>query len=136
MPATNSVFRRALVIAGLFTVVASASALRGAPAWRHTHLTKSEPAGNDTLANSPRMVKLWFSEQVELAVTTVKLADAAGAPVALDPVARPDTGEASPVVTAINKQLAPGGYVVTWSTAAKDGHPANGTFSFIVKPAR
>jgi len=103
---------------------------------RHTHLIKSEPASNDTLANSPRAIRLWFTERVELPVTTVRLADAAGRPVALDPLARPDTGQAAPVVAPVKKPLAPGGYVVTWSTAARDGHPANGTFGFVVKAAR
>lgn len=103
---------------------------------RHTHLIKSEPATNDTLAKSPGAIRLWFTEQVELAVTTVKLADAAGRPIALNPLVRPDTGQAAPVVAAVKKPLAPGGYVVTWRTAARDGHPANGAFGFVVKAAR
>ena len=103
---------------------------------RHTHLVKSEPAGNDTLASPPRAVRLWFTEKVELAVTTVKLANAAGVPVAIAPVARPDTGQAAPVVALVKAPLAAGSYVVTWSTAALDGHPAKGTFGFVVKAAR
>jgi hypothetical protein len=102
---------------------------------RHTHLIKSEPASNDTLASSPRAVRLWFTEQVELAVTTVKLAGAAGAPIALAPVARPDAGQDAPVVALLKTPLAAGAYVVTWSTAALDGHPAKGTFGFVVKAA-
>jgi methionine-rich copper-binding protein CopC len=103
---------------------------------RHTHLIKSEPAGDDTLATSPRAIRLWFSEQVELPVTTVKLAGAGGARVALATLARPDTGEAAPVSAMLKAPLSAGSYVVTWSTAAKDGHPSNGTFNFVVKAAR
>ncbi len=103
---------------------------------RHTHLVKSEPAGDDTLAKSPRAIRLWFSEQVELPVTTVKLTSAGGARVALAPLARPDTGQAAPVTAMLNAPLAAGSYDVTWSTAAKDGHPASGKFSFVVKAAR
>jgi methionine-rich copper-binding protein CopC len=103
---------------------------------RHTRLVKSSPAEHDTLTKSPQAVRLWFSEQVELAVTTVKLADAAGTPIALDPVTRPDTGKDAPVVAGLKKALAAGAYVVAWSTAAKDGHPTKGTIGFVVKASR
>ena len=99
----------------------------------HTHLIKSEPAANDTLATAPRALRLWFTERVELAVTTVKLTGAAGAAIALAPLARPDTGERAPIVAALTRSLAPGSYVVNWSTAAKDGHPARGSYPFVVR---
>ena len=103
---------------------------------RHVHLIRSEPADNDTLTKSPSAIRLWFSEQVELPVTTLKLAGTTGTGVALSTLARPDTGQAAPVTAGIKAPLAPGSYVVTWSTAAKDGHPEKGTFSFVVKAAR
>jgi methionine-rich copper-binding protein CopC len=104
--------------------------------WRHTHLVKSYPTENDTLATPPKALRLWFSEPVELAVTSVKLANAAGTPIALDPVARPDTGKNAPVVAAVKNSLPAGDYVVSWSTAALDGHPAKGTIAFVVKSPR
>ena len=102
---------------------------------RHAHLTKSEPASDDTLAKSPAAIRLWFSEPVELPVTTVKLASASGVKVALSALARPDTGKAAPVTAMVKAPLKAGAYVITWSTAAKDGHPATGTLNFVVKPA-
>lgn len=128
--------RVTLAIFGLLAIVAATSDGRAAEARRHTHLEKSEPAANDTLGRSPTAIRLWFSEKVELAVTTVKLTNGAGAPVALAPLARPDTGEKAPVVTALLKPVPPGNYVVTWVTAAKDGHPSNGTIAFNVRAAR
>ena len=124
------------VILAIAAVLASASIVSGTALARHTHLVKSEPAANDTLSKAPAAIKLWFSEKVELAVTSVKVADATGHAVAVAPPGRPDTGSSAPVVVALRKPLAPGGYVVTWITAAKDGHPANGTIAFAVKPAR
>ena len=124
-----------LMSAGLTAFVGTAAASSVVSA-RHTHLVKSEPAADDTLSTSPRAIRLWFSEQVELPVTTVKLEGAGGARVALGTLARPDTGQAAPVSATLNAPLAAGSYVVTWSTAAKDGHPASGTFSFVVKAAR
>ena len=103
---------------------------------RHAHLTKSEPASDDTLSKSPAAIRLWFSEPVELPVTTVRLASAAGAKIALSTLARPDTGTAAPVTAMVKAPLKAGAYVITWSTAAKDGHPATGTISFVVRAAR
>jgi methionine-rich copper-binding protein CopC len=129
---------RALCVAVLLSTGMSAFVRPPAPnaaagVRRHTHLEKSEPANNDTIARSPAAIRLWFSEKVELPVTTVKLADAAGGAIALAPLARPDTGEKAPVIVSLQKPLAAGNYVVTWMTAAKDGHPSNGTIAFTVK---
>jgi methionine-rich copper-binding protein CopC len=126
----------ALILVAIVALAGAATRASGATLFRHIRLVKSEPAANDTLAKSPAAIKLWFSEKVELPVTTVKLADAAGHAVALAAVARPGTGDSAPVVAAIAKPLAAGSYVITWSTAAKDGHPANGTIAFVVKGAR
>jgi methionine-rich copper-binding protein CopC len=125
----------ALTTAGFAAFVPPTAPTPGIGLRRHTHLTKSEPADNDTLARSPRALRLWFTERVELAVTTVKLANAAGAPVTLASVARPDGGQDAPVVALLKTPLAAGAYVVTWTTAALDGHPAKGTFGFVVKAA-
>jgi len=125
-------FRRVL-LALAATAVLAATATASATAFRHTRLIKSEPADHDTLAVAPKAVRLWFSEKVELGVTTVKLASAAGAAMAVAPLARPDTSKDAPIVAAILKPLAPGAYVIDWSTAATDGHPAKGTIAFVVK---
>jgi methionine-rich copper-binding protein CopC len=128
--------RLAIVVGCALAVTAAAgsgnSTLRGA---LHTHLIKSEPAANDTLIAIPRALRLWFSEKVELPVTRVKLTDAAGAAIELAPLARPDTGEHAPIVATLRKPLPPGTYLVTWSTAAKDGHPAKGSYPFVMRSA-
>lgn len=124
--------RTALFASGVSLLLAAGAGSSGA---FHTHLVKSEPAANDTLSRAPRALRLWFSERVELAVTTVKLADQSGAPIALAPLARPDTGEAAPVVASLAKSIPPGHYVVSWSTAAKDGHPSKGTIPFVIRAA-
>jgi hypothetical protein len=102
---------------------------------RHTQLAKSEPAANDTLAAAPKAIKLWFSEKVELKVTTVKLRDAAGNLQELGTPGRAVEKNA-PVIVPIVKSLAPGAYSIAWSTAATDGHLAKGTIRFLVKGAR
>lgn len=128
--------RPALAFSATALMLTAASGVLLAAPRRHTRLIKSEPAANDTLAASPKAIKLWFSEKVELAVTSVKVADATGHAVAVARPVRPDTGNSAPVVVELKKPLVPGGYKITWITAAKDGHRANGTIAFAVKSAR
>ena len=123
--------RRTPLVASLAVLALAASA--SAATFRHTRLVKSEPAANDTLAAAPKAVKLWFSEKVELGITTVKLANAAGNDVPLAKLTRDDAVKDAPIVAAISKPLAAGAYLVSWSTAATDGHPAKGTIPFVVK---
>jgi methionine-rich copper-binding protein CopC len=103
---------------------------------RHTQLVKSEPATHDTLPAAPKVIRLWFSEKIELKVTTVKLRDAAGHAQALGTPARTGAEKNAPVIVPIVKPLAAGAYAIAWSTAATDGHLAKGTIDFLVKGAR
>ena len=116
--------------------VATIAAGAAASTRRHTQLVKSEPAAHDTLSAAPKAIKLWFSEKVELKVTTVKLRDAAGNAQLLGTPARADAEKNAPVIVSIVKPLAPGAYAIAWSTAATDGHLAKGTINFLVKGAR
>jgi methionine-rich copper-binding protein CopC len=113
------------------STTATASAVR-----RHIRLLKSAPAAHDTLADAPAAIRLWFSEKVELKVTTVKLVHADGTPIRL---ARPELNSAkdtAAIAVTITHPLAPGGYTVGWSAASDDGHPAKGTIDFFVKGGR
>ncbi|HUO51269.1 MAG TPA: copper resistance protein CopC [Gemmatimonadaceae bacterium] len=123
--------RRILSLALLIPVAAAAIAAAPAAAF-HTHLLKSSPAANDTVA-PPAAIKLWFSEKVEIGFTKVTVKDLAGIAQATGAVAYADTSADAPVVVPVTGTLAAGEYTVSWSTAAKDGHPAKGKFSFVVK---
>jgi len=124
---------RTLRAASVILVVTAALAAAPASAF-HTHLEKSAPAANDTVA-SPAVLKLWFSEKVELPFTRVTLKNVAGVAQPLGAVAYADTSADAPVVAPVTGKLEAGEYTVSWSTAAKDGHAAKGKFSFVVKAA-
>jgi|GEM_PF-2085228 methionine-rich copper-binding protein CopC len=98
---------------------------------RHLRLERSEPAANDTVASAPAAVRLWFSEQPELAVTTIRLSAAAGGAVALAPLTR-DTGATAPVVAPLRAHPAAGTYTVWWRSTARDGHVSTGQFQFVI----
>ncbi|MDB4876898.1 MAG: hypothetical protein JWM41_3344 [Gemmatimonadetes bacterium] len=97
----------------------------------HAHLVRSTPAANAKLNATPAALSLWFSESPELKFTGLKLLDSAGAEVALGPVAAM-TGDKMAITAAIPAALAGGRYTVVWNTAAADGHPSNGKYTFTV----
>jgi len=108
------------------------TALAAAPtAKKHTHLERSEPAKDSTITVAPTAIKLWFSEPVQIRVTTVRVTSADSAAVALSP-ARMGTGAHAPVILDVRGPVAPGRYAVAWRTMSRDGHPVSGTFAFVL----
>lgn len=99
-------------------------------AFAHARLVRSAPAAGATVALTPKMIQLWFSEAPETRLTIVTITSADGRVVRLEkPAAVPDT--AISVSAAIDGVLAPGVYTVAWRTvAADDGHPSRGHFTF------
>lgn len=100
------------------------------PAARHNRLVKAEPGVDSTVAKSPAQIRLWFKEPPELAVSSIKLADAVAKPVATGPVKATD--DKLSVAVPVSAPLAPGRYTVTWKTAGTDGHLIKGSFGFTV----
>lgn len=99
----------------------------------HARLVKSVPAGNASLDAAPTSIALWFSEKPELRFTSVQLLDSAGASI---PLGAPTSVEENGVSLAVTRSLASGAYRVVWRTAASDGHPTTGKFSFRVAVAQ
>jgi copper transport protein len=117
----------------LRVVLALGFLLCPARAWAHTHLKRSEPAAGSRVTSSPQLIRLWFSERPELAMTVVTLKDANGKEFAL---AAPKNDGADPLTISlhVSQPLPAGRYTVSWRTAASDGHPSHGAFSFVVLP--
>lgn len=130
---TRTHFRRPILRAAAIATLASiGTLLPAAPAWAHTRLTKSEPSAGAKVGTLPTVLRFWFSERPELSMTRISLTDAAGHAVRLGAVEKDESALA--VRCHINGNLAPGQYKVTWKTAASDGHPARGSFSFVILP--
>src|SRR4051812_16689951 len=120
--------RRAWLAAAL---VCAALLARPAIAWAHAHLSKASPAAASVVTTSPSAIRLWFSEAPELSLTKVVLTDSAGAVVPVGAAERDTAGTLVariPVLAALHN----GRYTVSWSTAAADGHPSKGHYSFTV----
>jgi putative copper export protein len=78
----------------------------------------------------PQLIRLWFSEQPELSMTSIAMKDANGNAVAL---AAPENDRGDPLMISVRvfQPLPAGRYTVAWRTAGSDGHPSHGTFSFV-----
>src|SRR2546423_2702392 len=97
----------------------------------HAHLKRSEPAAGSKVGSSPQLLQFWFSEAPELAMTLISLKDSDGKEFSLG---QPQTDRGDPLAISVRVlQLLPAGrYTVAWRTAASDGHPSHGSFSFVV----
>jgi methionine-rich copper-binding protein CopC len=115
-----------------FTVGAVGMITAASPAVFHTKLVKSAPAANDTLSAAPKQLILWFSEKIELKVSSVKLTGAGGKVIPLGALAHVGAADSS-VSVPVTGALAAGSYSVMWRTASDDGHPVTGTFKFVVR---
>jgi len=101
-------------------------------AWAHARLKRSDPAAGSKITGSPQWIRLWFTERPELLITAVSIRDASGNAFALAP---PDVDRSDPLLVSVRvmQPLPTGRYTVAWTTAASDGHPSHGTFSFVIQ---
>jgi copper transport protein len=97
----------------------------------HAHLKRSEPAAGSKLRSSPQLIRFWFSEAPELSMTSISLKDPNGRQFPLGPP-ESDRGDPLTISIHVSQPLPAGRYSVAWRTAASDGHPSHGTFSFVV----
>ena len=113
-------------------VALAASALGASALVPHTHLVKSEPGKDSTVAVAPKEVKLFFSEAVKTSVAGVRLLASDSSVVATGAL-KTGEGKPAPIVAPITGALKPGKYRVMWRVAGDDGHPISGDFVFTLK---
>jgi hypothetical protein len=103
-----------------------AASLFSLSAFAHTQLSASVPA-NDARVTSPHEIVLEFGGEVRL--TSVMLADASGVETA---VAKVPADVADRFVLAVQRELAPGSYSITWRCVGADTHIVSGEIAFTV----
>jgi hypothetical protein len=116
---------------GLGAAAAVTALLLGAGvAWGHAFLERAEPRVGSTVKAAPSRVRVWFTEALEPAFSTLEVVNQLGDRVDLGP-ARVDA--ASPVVLQVPlKPLTPGTYRVKWRVLSVDTHVTEGDFTFRV----
>ena len=97
----------------------------------HAHLTGSYPARDEVLTQAPRIIQLTFSEKTEVAVSDIKLLGADSAAVPVGKVVRAENPLA--IEVPVMGRVGSGEFAVVWRTAAKDGHPLRGRYTFRVE---
>lgn len=116
---------------GLGAAVALTALLLGAGvAWGHAFLERAEPRVGSTVKAAPSQVRVWFTEALEPAFSTLEVVNQSGERVDRGP-ARVDA--ASPAMLQVPlKPLGPGTYRVKWRVLSVDTHVTEGDFTFRV----
>jgi len=97
----------------------------------HLRLERSAPADEAVVDTSPEEIRLWFSQEPELAVSRIALQGPVGE-VELGDVER-DEEDATVLFASVPEPLSDGPYTVSWVTSSGDGHPVRGEFGFRVQ---
>lgn len=119
----NSIERWSLVCA-LFWALQS-------QAWAHAFLDHAEPKVGSTVTHSPAEVKIWFTQEVESAFSSVQVQDAQGREVDKKDV-HVDTKDKMLLEVPL-PQLSAGTYTVIWHVVSVDTHRTQGHFEFTIK---
>jgi methionine-rich copper-binding protein CopC len=126
-----SMLRRTGVWLGLGVLVCLAPVL---PVWAHATLVKSSPAADAVVTEPPRLIQAWFSEEVAVKGSVMRLVDGAEKVLAVGGVDLKDKDHESMKITP--PVLAPGAYQVRWhAISADDNHVTEDVFRFSVRPA-
>jgi methionine-rich copper-binding protein CopC len=105
-------------------------ALAASGAWAHAFLDHAIPSVGNAVATPPTAIRIWFTQELEPAFSTVDVRDQSGN--------RVDAGDAAvdaadaTLLHASLKPLPPGTYHVAWRVVSVDTHPTEGTFIFRV----
>ena len=133
LPASYRTLTLSTVTAAL--LFCGVTAFAPAEARFHAHLVRAEPAVNDTIATTPKAVRLWFSEPVELSLSRVRVVRVGGDTLKTGGLRHEGTEASSASLDFSAPATAPGTYVVTYHVVARDGHPTRGSYNFVLKGA-
>jgi methionine-rich copper-binding protein CopC len=110
---------------------------RPAPVSAHSEYDHSNPTAGSTVAAVPTTIKVWFTETVQLAGSSLKVTNAAGQQVdSKDVTLDPSDSDHKILVVSLPSGLPAGTYTVDWKTvSADDGDEDEGQFDFTVRTA-
>ncbi len=98
----------------------------------HAFLERAAPAVGSTVHGSPVETRLWFTEELEPAFSTVRVLDKNGKQV--DRMDKQVDRSDARVLRVSLPPLAPGTYRVVWRVLSVDTHVTEGDFTFEVAP--
>jgi methionine-rich copper-binding protein CopC len=114
-------------------MVSTASAVAASGSVAHAFLDHATPPVGSATRVPPTQVRLWFTEQLEPAFSTLKVLNAEGRQVDKQDKT---VDRANPVVLQVSlPQLTPGKYKVVWRALSVDTHVTEGDYTFSVAPS-
>lgn len=114
------------------TACAIAFAAAAADAFAHAFLDHAEPRVGSTVNAPPREIRVWFTEALEPAFSSVKVEDAGGRTMVVADKAV-DANDRTVLRVAL-PPLAPGRYKVVWRVLSVDSHVTEGDYTFDIAP--
>lgn len=109
--------------------MAALLALAAQAAAAHAFLDHASPRVGETVHGAPTEVKLWFTQDLEPAFSTLRVLDKGG-----KQVDRKDKKIDAAVMRVSVPPLPPGTYKVQWRALSVDTHVTDGDFTFTVAP--
>jgi copper resistance protein C len=103
-------------------------------AWAHAFLDHSDPKVGSTVTNSPAVIKIWFTQNLEPVFSSIKVEDVQGKEVDKKDMHLDDKDKSLMIVSV--PPLPHGTYTVTWHAVSVDTHRTQGHFQFTVKTAK
>jgi methionine-rich copper-binding protein CopC len=100
-------------------------------AWAHAFLDHAEPKVGSTITNSPVELKIWFTQNLEPAFSTLQVQDAQGHEVDKKD-AHLDPQDKTLFLVSL-PSLPAGTYTVIWHAVSVDTHKTQGHFEFTIK---
>jgi len=100
-------------------------------AWAHAFLDHSDPKVGSTVTNSPAVIKIWFTQNIEPVFSTVEVQDAKGKQVDKKDMHQDDKDKSLLIVSV--PKLPDGTYTVIWHVVSVDTHRTQGRFQFTIK---
>ena len=100
-------------------------------AWAHAFLDHAEPKVGSTITNSPTEIKIWFTQDLEPAFSSVEVQDAQGQEVDKKDAHLDDKDKSLFIVSL--PPLPNGTYTVIWHAVSVDTHRTQGRFEFTIK---
>ena len=97
----------------------------------HAFLDHSDPAVGSTVPTAPKVLHLWFTQELEPAFSSLTVTDKSGASVNDGP-ATIDPSNKSEMDVKL-KPLEAGSYTVKWHALSVDTHTTEGDFTFQIK---
>ncbi len=101
------------------------------PAGAHAFLDRADPKVGGVIASAPSQLRLWFTQNIEPAFSSIEVRDNQGRVVDKKDVHRDENNKSLLVVSL--PQLPAGTYTVTWRVVSVDTHKTQGHFEFTIK---